>query len=56
MCIRDRRARGCGAAVYDTKFHDLHHARFNVNYAFPFDFIDRACGTYAEIKRDARAG
>jgi sterol desaturase/sphingolipid hydroxylase (fatty acid hydroxylase superfamily) len=34
----------------------LHHARFNVNYAFPFDFIDRACGTYAEIKRDARAG
>lgn len=49
------RARGCGVAVYDTKFHDLHHARFNVNYAFPFDFIDRACGTYAEIKRDARA-
>jgi len=39
------RARGIGVAAYETTFHDLHHARFNVNYAFPFDFMDRAFGT-----------
>jgi len=32
--------------VYDTQFHDLHHKYFEVNYAFPFDFMDRIHGTY----------
>lgn len=32
--------------VYDTRFHDLHHKYFEVNYAFPFDFMDRIHGTY----------
>lgn len=26
--------------------HDLHHSRFEVNYAFPFPFLDVLNGTY----------
>lgn len=51
VCVR-----GCGVVVYDIKFYDLYYVWFNVNYVFLFDFIDRACGTYVEIKRDARVG
>lgn len=32
--------------LYDTKFHDVHHAEFNANYAFPFPTMDRLHGTY----------
>ena len=33
---------------YNTRFHDAHHELTNVNYAFPFDVMDRICGTYRE--------
>jgi sterol desaturase/sphingolipid hydroxylase (fatty acid hydroxylase superfamily) len=32
--------------IYDTKDHDLHHKLFNVNYSFPFPFMDMLHGTY----------
>ena len=41
----------CGIAlksfgsIYETSFHDAHHRTFFFNYAFPFDIMDRACGT-----------
>ena len=31
--------------VYGTSFHDLHHAKFNANYAFPFAAMDVFHGT-----------
>jgi sterol desaturase/sphingolipid hydroxylase (fatty acid hydroxylase superfamily) len=31
--------------VYGTSFHDLHHAKFNANYAFPFAAMDVLHGT-----------
>ena len=30
---------------YEAKFHDLHHSKFNVNYAFPFQWPDALFGT-----------
>ena len=32
--------------VYDTEDHDAHHSKFEVNYGFPFPYIDMLCGTY----------
>ncbi|CAN0444313.1 unnamed protein product [Pylaiella littoralis] len=32
--------------LYDTADHDRHHSRFEVNYAFPFPFMDVLHGTY----------
>ncbi|CEG00882.1 Fatty acid hydroxylase [Ostreococcus tauri] len=40
--------------AYDTTFHDAHHRLFFVNYAFPFDIIDRLCGTYVHGRTDPR--
>ena len=37
-----------GVEVYASRFHDLHHERFDVNYAFPFAFMDALHGTFAE--------
>ena len=34
--------------LYASNFHDAHHAKFNVNYAFPFPAMDVAHGTYFE--------
>lgn len=41
----------CGVDIrvlgwYDTREHDEHHRLFNVNYSFPFPFMDRLHGTY----------
>ena len=36
--------------IYDTRFHDLHHELFEVNYAFPFDIMDRIHSTYRAPK------
>ncbi|TPX32444.1 hypothetical protein SmJEL517_g04431 [Synchytrium microbalum] len=32
--------------VYAARDHDLHHEKFNVNYAFPLPIMDILCGTY----------
>lgn len=32
--------------IYDTVDHDNHHAKFEVNYAFPFPLMDVLHGTY----------
>jgi len=32
--------------VYDTREHDLHHSCFDVNYSFPFPFMDMLHGTF----------
>lgn len=32
--------------IYDTRDHDAHHELFEVNYAFPFPFMDMLHGTY----------
>ncbi|KXS11279.1 hypothetical protein M427DRAFT_440739 [Gonapodya prolifera JEL478] len=32
--------------IYDTRDHDAHHQYVNVNYAFPFPFLDMLHGTY----------
>ena len=32
--------------LYNTKDHDLHHSRFNVNYCFPFPLMDIIHNTY----------
>lgn len=32
--------------VYDTEDHDAHHSKFEVNYGFPFPYMDMLCGTY----------
>lgn len=32
--------------IYDTADHDDHHAKFDVNYGFPFIFMDILHGTY----------
>lgn len=42
----------CGVActvpgLYDTRDHDGHHRLFDVNYAFPFAWMDRLHGTHA---------
>jgi len=34
------------AGLYDTEDHDLHHSKFNVNYGFPFPWLDMLHGTY----------
>jgi sterol desaturase/sphingolipid hydroxylase (fatty acid hydroxylase superfamily) len=34
--------------LYDSVFHDEHHRLFNVNYGFPFSFLDVLLGTYHE--------
>lgn len=34
---------------YDSKFHDLHHKLFHVNYAFPFQFPDLIFGTLSRV-------
>ena len=39
--------------IYRVKFHDDHHKLYNVNYAFPFDWMDVLHGTRAE---DCSAG
>ena len=36
--------------LYDSVFHDEHHRLFNVNYGFPFSFIDVLLGTYHHEK------
>ena len=33
--------------IYSTCDHDLHHKKFDVNYAFPFPFMDMIHGTYS---------
>lgn len=32
--------------LYDTRDHAMHHAMYNVNYAFPFIWMDSIHGTY----------
>ena len=32
--------------LYDTREHDEHHRLFNVNFSFPFSFMDQLHGTY----------
>ncbi|OQS03047.1 sterol desaturase [Thraustotheca clavata] len=32
--------------VYNSTDHDVHHARFNFNYGFPFQYLDIVHGTY----------
>jgi sterol desaturase/sphingolipid hydroxylase (fatty acid hydroxylase superfamily) len=32
--------------IYDTAHHDAHHSKFNVNYGFPFVFMDILHGTF----------
>ena len=32
--------------IYNTKDHDKHHSKFNVNYSFPFPFMDIIHQTY----------
>lgn len=32
--------------IYDTAHHDAHHLKFEVNYAFPFPFMDLLHGTF----------
>ena len=32
--------------IYDTRDHDAHHEKFDVNYAFPFPLLDILHGTY----------
>jgi len=32
--------------LYDTREHDAHHQLFNVNYSFPFPFMDQLHGTF----------
>ena len=32
--------------LYDTRDHDVHHEKFDVNYAFPFIFMDVIHNTY----------
>ena len=32
--------------LYNTIDHDNHHARFNVNFSFPFPYMDILHGTY----------
>ncbi len=34
--------------LYDTRDHDAHHRYFNVNYAFPFPYMDWIHGTYRQ--------
>ncbi len=34
--------------LYNAAEHDLHHEAFNVNFGFPFMWLDRLHGTYAE--------
>jgi sterol desaturase/sphingolipid hydroxylase (fatty acid hydroxylase superfamily) len=33
--------------LYATEDHDRHHSHFEVNYAFPFPYLDLLCGTYS---------
>jgi len=32
--------------IYNTRDHDDHHLKFDVNYGFPFPFLDMVHGTY----------
>ena len=41
--------RVCIPYLYDTRDHDLHHERFDVNYAFPFPYMDILHNTW-EVK------
>lgn len=36
-------------ALYNTVDHDNHHAKFEVNYSFPFPYMDMLHGTYEGI-------
>jgi sterol desaturase/sphingolipid hydroxylase (fatty acid hydroxylase superfamily) len=36
----------CIPNLYDTRDHDAHHEKFDVNYAFPFIFMDVLHSTY----------
>jgi len=36
----------CIPYIYNTKDHDKHHSKFNVNYSFPFPFMDILHQTY----------
>lgn len=54
---KDRRRKGASnqswwpvVTLYDTRDHDLHHKLFNVNYSFPFPFMDMLHGTYHREK------
>ena len=42
--------------VYGTSFHDLHHAKFNANYAFPFAAMDVFHGTRIAAAVEAPKG
>ena len=33
--------------LYNTQDHDMHHQHFDVNYAFPFVWMDLLHGTFA---------
>lgn len=35
--------------LYNTRDHDLHHSKFDVNYSFPFPFMDILHGTYEGV-------
>ena len=32
--------------LYNTKDHDLHHMKYNLNYSFPFPFLDIVHNTF----------
>eukprot|EP01034_Spumella_vulgaris_P022735 gene22735-28893_t len=46
--------------VYNTVDHDNHHAKFEVNYSFPFPYMDLLHGTFEgeflgrDFKRSSR--
>lgn len=42
---------GSALEVYNTRFHDLHHLKFSVNYAFPFPAMDVVHGTFRAEER-----
>ena len=34
------------SGFYDTRDHDRHHSHFDMNYGFPFPYLDILHGTY----------
>jgi sterol desaturase/sphingolipid hydroxylase (fatty acid hydroxylase superfamily) len=40
--------------VYNSADHDVHHSSFNVNYGFPFPFLDVLHGTYISGRREVQ--
>jgi sterol desaturase/sphingolipid hydroxylase (fatty acid hydroxylase superfamily) len=45
--------------LYSSEDHDLHHALFDINYGFPFPWLDIVHGTYQGtylgVQYDAKA-